>query len=99
AEILTFETPEQWRSWLAEHHTQTEGMWLRMFKKSSGRPSLTYAQALDEALCYGWIDGQPQKDSEESWLQRFTPRRPRSPWSLKNTKNFERLRDQDRMQT
>lgn len=90
-EIISFETPVKWRQWLADHLDQQEGIWLRMFKKNSGVASINYAQALDEALCYGWIDGSVQKMDEQSWLQRFTPRRARSKWSMKNTKNVQRL--------
>lgn len=88
---LFFPTPEEWRAWLKEHHTQFDGIWLKFNKKKSGLPSMDYAQALDEALCFGWIDGQLQKNDDVSWYQRFTPRRARSVWSLKNTENIERL--------
>jgi len=64
---------------------------LRIFKKASGRPSITYAEALDEALCFGWIDGLKHSHDELSWLQKFTPRRPRSGWSKINTQHAERL--------
>lgn len=96
-EIVSFESPTDWRRWLGDHVDQKEGIWLRMYKKHSGVPSINYAEALDEALCYGWIDGQVQKMDEQSWLQRFTPRRPRSKWSMKNTKNAERLIAEGRM--
>lgn len=90
-EMKFFEKPEEWRAWLENHHTQRDGIWLKFFKKKSGIPSMDYDQALDEALCFGWIDGQVKKFDENSWVQRFTPRRPRSNWSLKNTENIERL--------
>ncbi len=64
--------------WLAENHTQPTGIWLRIFKKGSNALTVTYAEALDEALCYGWIDGQKNKYDEHSWLQKFTPRRKKS---------------------
>lgn len=89
--VHSFATPDLWRAWLTEHHTQGDGIWLKMYKKDSGIPSINYAQALDEALCFGWIDGQLKKCDEQSWYQRFTPRRARSVWSEKNTQNVARL--------
>ncbi len=90
-EILRFRSSPEFRKWLAANHRQSDGIWLRIFKKDSGEPSVTYAEALDEALCFGWIDGQKQKYDEQSWLQKFTPRRPRSGWSKINTQHAERL--------
>lgn len=89
--IIAFETPAEWEEWLTENHTQPNGIWLRIFKKSSNAASITYAEALDEALCYGWIDGQKNKYDENSWVQKFTPRRKRSIWSKVNTQHVERL--------
>lgn len=89
--IHSFATPELWRIWLEEHASSSDGIWLLFYKKDSGIASLNYAQALDEALCFGWIDGQLKKGDEQSWYQRFTPRRPRSVWSEKNTQNVDRL--------
>jgi len=89
--IVFFESPAQWAEWLAAHHAEASGVWLRMFKKGTGIPSVTYAEALDEALCYGWIDGQKNKYDDQSWLQRFTPRRAKSIWSKINTGHVERL--------
>ena len=63
------------RAWLEANHADSDGIWLRLFKKQSGEPSITYAEALDQALCYGWIDGQKQAHDENSWLQKFTRRR------------------------
>jgi uncharacterized protein YdeI (YjbR/CyaY-like superfamily) len=88
-----------WRSWLAEHHAEPRGVWLLLAKKGTTEPtSLTYAQALDEALCYGWIDGQARRSDEHTYRQRFTPRRPRSPWSARNVGHIARLLDEGRMQ-
>lgn len=92
-----FESPREWRSWLAKNHARSQGIWLRFFKKGSGVSSIDHAQALDEALCYGWIDGQLKKGDKESWLQRFTPRRPGSVWSKKNTLHAARLIKAGRM--
>jgi uncharacterized protein YdeI (YjbR/CyaY-like superfamily) len=90
-EILPFRSSSEFRKWLAANHRQSDGIWLRIFKKDSGEPTITYAEALDEALCFGWIDGQKQRHDETSWLQRFTPRRPKSGWSKINTQHAERL--------
>ncbi|MGH7883669.1 MAG: YdeI/OmpD-associated family protein [Candidatus Dormibacteraceae bacterium] len=74
-----------WRIWLGEHHDSPSGVWLVLAKKGFTQPtSLTYDQALDEALCYGWIDGQMQRRDESTYRHRFTPRRARSPWSGRN---------------
>jgi uncharacterized protein YdeI (YjbR/CyaY-like superfamily) len=96
--MKAFETPGAWAGWLAEHHADADGVWLRFFKKDSGVPSITYSQALDEALCWGWIDGQARPRDSRSWLQRFTPRRPRSAWSKRNRDHVARLEREGRMQ-
>jgi uncharacterized protein YdeI (YjbR/CyaY-like superfamily) len=90
-DTLSFPTSKTFRAWLAKNGRKSAGIWLRIFKKESGTPSISYAEALDEALCFGWIDGQKQKGDANSWLQRFTPRRPRSGWSKINTQHAERL--------
>ena len=90
-EALDFRTAAGFRKWLGANHRQMEGIWLRIFKKDSGEPSITYAEALDEALCFGWIDGQKQRHDELSWRQRFTRRRQGSAWSKINTQHAERL--------
>lgn len=95
--ILSFKSQKDWASWLAKNHTASNGIWLRFFKKDSGVPSVTYAEALDEALCYGWIDGRLDPYDEKSWLRRFTPRRPRSPWSKRNIEHVNRLTAAGRM--
>ncbi len=89
--IISFKSPKDWASWLAKNHAKSSGLWLRLFKKDSGVASMTYAEALDEALCYGWIDGQLEKYDEKSWLRKFTPRRPKSVWSKKNIEHVNRL--------
>ncbi len=90
-EILAFPSPKLWERWLAKNHAATPGVWLRFFKKDSGVVTVTYAEALDGALCHGWIDGQVRKHDEKSWLQKFTPRRPRSLWSKRNRDHVARL--------
>ncbi len=88
---LSFATSRGFRSWLAKNHNQSDGVWLRFFKKNSGKIALNRTEALDQALCYGWIDGQAKPCDERSWIQKFTPRRPRSGWSKLNTQHVERL--------
>ncbi len=90
-ETLHFKTALDFRHWLEQNHADSEGIWLRIFKKDSHEKSLTYAEALDQALCYGWIDGRKNTFDNLSWLQNFTPRRPKSGWSKRNTQNVERL--------
>ena len=89
--ILEFRTSKSWETWLERNHAKSDGIWLRIFKKASGEPTVTYAEALDSALCYGWIDGQKRGHDDVSFLQRFTPRRARSIWSQVNTRHVERL--------
>jgi uncharacterized protein YdeI (YjbR/CyaY-like superfamily) len=88
---LHFKTEKAFRQWLTKNHAGSDGIWLRFFKKASEIKSLTYAEALDHALCYGWIDGQRKPFDELSWIHRFTPRRPQSGWSKTNTDHVERL--------
>ncbi len=96
---IAFESPEAWGTWLAENHTQANGIWMRIAKKGANTRSITYAEALDLALCYGWIDGQKKSYDEHAWLQKFTPRRPRSVWSKINTQHIERLAAAGRMKS
>lgn len=87
-----------WRTWLAKNHANPVGIWLVLAKKGTEKPtSLTYDQALEEALCHGWIDGQAGRRDEGTYRQRFTPRRRRSAWSKRNTGIAERLIAEDRM--
>ncbi len=83
-EIRAFKDAKAWESWLAKNQSAAEGLWMRISKKASGKKSITYPEALEIALCYGWIDGQKRPESETTWLQRFVPRRPRSIWSKIN---------------
>ena len=96
-EILQFETSADFRRWLEKNHAASDGFWLRIFKKGSNAKSLTYAEALDQALCHGWIDGLKKSFDEQSWLQKFTPRRPKSGWSKMNTRHVERLIESEKM--
>jgi uncharacterized protein YdeI (YjbR/CyaY-like superfamily) len=92
-----FNTPEQFRQWLAENHESAPELLLGFHKKASGKKSVTYAEALDEALCFGWIDGVRRSLDESSYTIRFTPRRARSIWSLVNVRHVERLKQAGRM--
>lgn len=89
--LVSCASDAEWERWLARYHAQSAGCWLRIFKKDSGRASVAYTKALDAALCYGWIDGQKKRHDKLSWLQKFTPRRPKSVWSKINTLRAERL--------
>ncbi len=89
--IIECKSPLKWRQWLASNHAKKDGVWLRFYKKASGVTSVHYAEALDHALCYGWIDGQVKKYDEQSYLQKFTPRRARSLWSKRNIEHVARL--------
>jgi uncharacterized protein YdeI (YjbR/CyaY-like superfamily) len=95
--ILSFTSTEELTSWLAKHHEESTGFWIRLFKKNSDVTSITYAEALDMALCYGWIDGQKKPYDTDSWLQKFTPRRPKSIWSKRNREHIERLEKSGKM--
>lgn len=90
-EVLSFPSPTEFRKWLQKNHAEPSGIWLRIWKASAETATVTYAEALDEALCFGWIDGQKKPYDGQSWLQKFTPRRAGSRWSKKNTDHAERL--------
>jgi uncharacterized protein YdeI (YjbR/CyaY-like superfamily) len=89
--IISFKSADALRAWLAKNHSLSPGILLRIYKKDSGVATVTHAQALDQALCFGWIDGQKKPGDEQSWLQTFIPRRPKSRWSKNNTQHAERL--------
>jgi uncharacterized protein YdeI (YjbR/CyaY-like superfamily) len=97
--IIAFKDSAEWRHWLDENHASVDGVWLQLYKKGSGFPTVTYAEALDEALCYGWIDGQKKRYDEDSFLQKFTPRRAKSMWSKRNIEHVARLTEQGCMTT
>jgi uncharacterized protein YdeI (YjbR/CyaY-like superfamily) len=90
-EVISFTSPARFHTWLAKNHDKSDGLWVRLFKKDSGVKSLTPAEALDEGLCFGWIDAQKRSFDEVSWIQRYTPRRARSGWSKLNTGHADRL--------
>jgi uncharacterized protein YdeI (YjbR/CyaY-like superfamily) len=89
--VVGFSSAESLEQWLAKNHAKSKGIWLRFYKKGSGVPSVSYAEALDVALCFGWIDGQLKKCDEASWLRKLSPRRPKSVWSKRNREHAERL--------
>jgi uncharacterized protein YdeI (YjbR/CyaY-like superfamily) len=88
---LPFESKKKWADWLAREHDISAGVWLKLAKKDSGIASVTYEEAVEVALCYGWIDGQKKGFDDKYWLQKFTPRGPKSIWSKINTEKAERL--------
>lgn len=95
--VISFASREEWANWLEQNYHDPKGIWLRFFKKGSGITSVNYDEALDEALCYGWIDGQVKKYDEESYIQKFTPRRARSIWSKRNVGHIARLEREGKM--
>lgn len=96
--VLLFETQQDWRIWLGKNHGDSKGAWLKIAKKVSGMKSVSYVEALDDALCYGWIDSQKRGYDEKYFLQKFGPRGPRSIWSKINIEKVERLIEVGSMQ-
>jgi uncharacterized protein YdeI (YjbR/CyaY-like superfamily) len=96
--IISFETQQDWEIWLKENHAETRGIWLKIAKKEARTSSVSYAEALDSALCFGWIDGQKAAFDDKYWLQKFTPRTAKSIWSKVNCTKAEALITQGRMQ-
>lgn len=89
--VLPFDSKQAFAAWLDQNHASAAGLWLQLAKKASGAASVTYHEALEVALCYGWIDGQKKSLSEAAWLQKFTPRGPRSIWSVINREKAQQL--------
>ncbi len=89
--VILFENQKEWTKWLSKNHKDFSGLWLRIAKKDSGVNSVSYPDAVDTALCYGWIDGLKQKYNETTWIQKFTPRSPKSMWSKINREKAEAL--------
>lgn len=94
---LSFASQADWEAWLQAHGDTSQGVWLRLAKKGSGLATVSYAQALDSALCFGWIDGQKRTESAQHWLQRFAPRAARSIWSQTNQDKVRALQEAGRM--
>jgi uncharacterized protein YdeI (YjbR/CyaY-like superfamily) len=96
-EHRAFATAEEFEVWLEKHHQTADSIVIQFYKKGSGIPSVTYPEAVDIALCYGWIDGQSKSLDSESYVQRFTPRRPKSIWSKINREKIARLQSEGRL--
>ncbi|MCB9343398.1 MAG: YdeI/OmpD-associated family protein [Lewinellaceae bacterium] len=94
---LEFKTAKTFETWLEKNHDNSSGIWLKIFKKDAGIKTVTYAEALDVALCYGWIDGQKKSFDEQAWLQKFSPRTAKSIWSKVNVGHVERLIKEGKM--
>jgi uncharacterized protein YdeI (YjbR/CyaY-like superfamily) len=95
--VIAFQSAKDWRAWLSKNSQVSKGVWLKIFKKESKEKTITYAEALEEALCYGWIDGQKKSFDKQAWLQKFCPRRPKSIWSKTNIAHIERLTKEGKM--
>ncbi|MEZ4710525.1 MAG: YdeI/OmpD-associated family protein [Caldilineaceae bacterium] len=92
-----FATADDFRAWLLENHDQAQELWVGYYKKATGKPSITWAESVAQALCFGWIDGVRRRVDDESYTNRFTPRRPTSRWSQKNLDTVAELIEQDLM--
>jgi uncharacterized protein YdeI (YjbR/CyaY-like superfamily) len=97
--VYLFESKKKWADWLAKQHDKSAGVWVKLAKKESGARSVTRDEALDVALCYGWIDGQGKRFDDQYWLQKFTPRGPKSIWSKINTEKVAQLIANGEMKT
>lgn len=98
AGITHFHCPEAFRTWLMRHHSERDELWVGFWKKSTGRPSITWPESVDEALCFGWIDGIRKSVDDEAYTIRFTPRRSRSTWSLRNIERYRALEAEGRIE-
>jgi uncharacterized protein YdeI (YjbR/CyaY-like superfamily) len=96
--ISLFESVSAFEQWLSNHYSDVDGLWIKISKKASGLASVTYEEALEVALCYGWIDGQRKRSDDLFFIQRFTPRRARSLWSKRNVGKVEKLIAEGKMQ-
>ncbi|MCU0442152.1 MAG: YdeI/OmpD-associated family protein [Bacteroidia bacterium] len=95
--VVAAKSADQWRKWLAKHHQTETSIWLVIFKKKSNIPSVYYPEAVDEALCFGWVDSKPNKRDATSYYQFFSKRNPKSNWSLVNKNKVERLQSSGKM--
>src|SRR5207302_10709496 len=96
-ETLLVTSRQEWRAWLAQHHADRKEIWLIYYKKTSGKTGISYEESVEEALCFGWIDGTNKGIDQETYAGRFTPRRPKSPWSDSNRERVGRLLLEGRM--
>jgi uncharacterized protein YdeI (YjbR/CyaY-like superfamily) len=97
AGVTYFESPDEWRDWLADHGENETEIWIGLYKKDSGKSGITYEQSVNEALCYGWIDGLTKRVDEASYKIRFTPRRSRGNWSASNVARVAALIESGKM--
>lgn len=97
--IIPFQSQQDWEDWLEANHAASHGVWMKLAKKASGIPTVNFSDAIDVAICFGWIDGQRLGHDEAWYLQRFTPRRPRSRWSEINVERVRHLTEEGRMRT
>jgi uncharacterized protein YdeI (YjbR/CyaY-like superfamily) len=95
---IPFESQDAWEEWLREHHESADGVWIKVAKKATGIPTVVWAEAVEVALCYGWIDGQAKRVDDSWYVQKFTPRRRRSVWSRVNVDKATALIESGRMQ-
>jgi uncharacterized protein YdeI (YjbR/CyaY-like superfamily) len=95
--VIPFKGSKEFNSWLKKNHSKSNGIWLQFYKKASGVKTIVYSEALDESLCYGWIDSQMKKYDDKSYIQKFTPRRARSIWSKRNIEHIARLLKEKRV--
>ena len=96
-ETLLVTSRQEWRAWLAQHNADRKEIWLIYYKKTSGKTGISYEESVEEALCFGWIDGTNKGIDAETYAGRFTPRRPKSPWSASNRIRVARLLREGRM--
>ncbi|HJT90992.1 MAG TPA: hypothetical protein VJ777_03495, partial [Mycobacterium sp.] len=96
-EVLDIRTPCEWEDWLSRNHDEASEIWLRLFNKNAPEPGMSYGEAVEVALCFGWIDSMARKYDEVSRVQRFSRRKPRSPWSASNVERVQRLIEAGRM--
>ncbi len=96
--VISFTSQSEWEAWLHEHHSDSKGIWLKIAKKGTETSSVNYADALETALCYGWIDGQKASFDQQYWLQKFTPRTAKSIWSKVNCDKVTTLLAANKMQ-
>jgi uncharacterized protein YdeI (YjbR/CyaY-like superfamily) len=94
---MPFASPADWEAWLEDHHAASDGVWIKIAKKDAGIESVSHAEALEIALCFGWIDSLARGYDDVSRIQRFSPRKPRSAWSKSNVERVQRLVDAGRM--
>ncbi len=98
-DVIHFENPAAFRAWLRKHHDTADELWVGYWKKSTGRPGITWQESVDEALCFGWIDGIRKRIDDEAYTNRFTPRRANSTWSRRNIDRYRELEAEGRIES